>query len=140
MLRFIVFTIFVIILSSCSEKSKSNLEVFKAAEEGLGQSIGAMSSSNKVIYNAIDDKLNDVRTVERGLVWKPKALIIKNLSAGIITYIDSLAKALKEEAGLKIQNDKMVFHEDDIDAVERLFFVKNKGSELFSKLISLAKK
>ncbi|WP_462255389.1 hypothetical protein [Ferruginibacter sp.] len=134
MLRFIGAITFAFVFFSCSNKSDSILAVFKATEEGLTQSNFAIASANKEIYNAINDKLTDVSTVERGLIWQPKALLIKDISGSIKIYIDSLIKALKNEAGIKMENEKMVFHEDNIDAVKRLFIEKNKGSELFKKL------
>ncbi len=134
MKRFIAVFAFAFVSASCFNKSETDLAVFRATEEGLSQSNVAITSSNKEIYHTINDKLTDVSTAVRGLIWQPKALLIKDISEEIKIYIDSLVKALKEEGGVKMENGKIAFREDDLDAVERLFIKKNKGSELFKKL------
>jgi GldM N-terminal domain len=134
MLRSIIVVSFAFIFSSCSHKSDSTLAVFKATEEGFIQSNSVVSNSSFVIYKELDSKLTKPESARQASVWQPKAMLIKEKSAGIIRYLDSLIVELKKEAGLKLVNMREVYREDDLDAVSRLFISKNTGEELFEKL------
>jgi uncharacterized protein YlzI (FlbEa/FlbD family) len=134
MQRYIYLFAVALLLSSCSNKSQSILTAFKATEEGLIQSNETIASSSNLIYHVLDDRLSNPRTTAHAQIWQPKAMIVKEKSAEIINYIETLTKELKEEAGLKIKNGKEVFQEDNLDAVSRLFINKNKAEELHKKL------
>jgi GldM N-terminal domain len=134
MLRFIVVIIFAGVFSSCSNKSDSILAAFKATEEGLIKSNSAISNSSTVIYHALNKKLSEPESARQASVWQPKALLIKEKSGEIIKYLDSLIIELKKEAGIKLENGRETFREDNLDAVSRLFINKNAGGELYEKL------
>jgi hypothetical protein len=134
MLRIIVVLTFIAIFSSCSKKSNSILTVFKATEDGLIKSNETIASSSNVIYHALEEKLSKPESAQQASVWQPRAMLIKEKSAIIISYIETITKELKEEAGLKTKNGKEIFQEDNLDAVNRLFINKNKGEELYKKL------
>lgn len=134
MLRFIGAITFAFVFSSCSNKSDSILAVFKAAEEGLIQSNSAISNSSTVVYHALNKKLSEPESARQASVWQPKALLIKEKTAEIINYLDFLIIELKKEAGLRLENMREVYNEDDLDAVSRLFIKKNAGEELYEKL------
>ena len=134
MLRIIGIIIFAVVFSSCTNKADSILAVFKATEEGLIQSNSVISNSSNVIYKELNTKLTEPVSAGQASVWQPKAILIKGKSAGIIRYLDSLIVELKKEAGLKLENMKEVYREDDLDAVSRFFINKNTGDELYKKL------
>jgi hypothetical protein len=134
MLRFIVILTFAFVFSSCSNNSTNSLAVFRATEEGLQRSNEAITASSTTIYHALDDRLTNPRTVMHANIWQPKAMLIKQKSSEIINYIEALVKELKKEAGLKTENFKTIFKEDDLNAASRLFIDKNKGKELHEKL------
>ena len=115
MLRIIGIITFTVIFSSCTNKADSVLAVFKATEEGLIQSNSVISNSSNVIYHALDEKLLKPESNRQASIWQPKAILIKEKSAVIIKYLDSLIVALKKEAGLKLENMKEVYREDDLE-------------------------
>jgi len=134
MQRIITVIVFAIVYSSCANKSQSYLAVLKASEVGLNQSIATISASNKIIYNAIEDRAKNPVTAQFAAAWQPKAMLIKDICLSTINYIETLVKELKEAAGLKMENTREVYREDDKDAVSDLFISKGKGIELQEKL------
>ncbi|MGG9961025.1 hypothetical protein [Ferruginibacter sp. SUN106] len=128
--RCLAFVMLSFIFSSCSNKSHSDLEVFKRTAFGLLQSSVTVSSSSEQLYLALDDRRSNPSSAPYAAEWQPKAMRIKELSVGTINYIESLIKELKEQCGLKMENNREVFQEDNRDEVERLFIAKGKGTAL----------
>jgi len=96
MQKLIVSITFVIIFSSCAEKSKNDINVFRATEEGLQQSIKVITQSNEVIYHSLKDRLTDPRSSFSTSIWEPKAAMIKWYSDSIVTYIRQMKEELKD--------------------------------------------
>ncbi len=134
MVRIIAVVAFAFLFSSCSNKSDSLLAVLKATEEGFLNSNSVVSNSSTVIYHALDEKLLKPESAQQASVWQPKAMLIKENSAGIIRYLDSLIVELKKEAGLRLENMIEVYREDDLEAVSSFFLNKNTGDELYDRL------
>jgi len=86
----------------------------------------AITKSTRDIYNALDEKLKKPETAEKAHVWQPSAMVIKERSEGMVDYIEALIKKLKDNTTLKSENGKVVFNEDNIDAVSRLFIDEKK--------------
>ena len=103
-------------------------------EEGLVRSNSIISNSSVGIYKALESKLTRSESALQAAVWQPKAILVKEKNIAITNYLNSLVIELKKEAGLKLQNEREVYREDDLDAVSRLFINKNKGEELYKKL------
>lgn len=120
--------------SSCKDNSKSDLAVFRAADEGLRQSINTISISNNIIYKAFEDRLRDPFNSERTKIWYPKAMLVKTLSDSMIKYIGEVKSDIKNEAPDKT-GDKESFNQNDLNVAEHVFESHNKGKELFEKLI-----
>ncbi|MGF2413712.1 MAG: hypothetical protein ACQUYJ_15375, partial [Ferruginibacter sp.] len=121
MIRIVVMIALTFSLSSCSNKSDSILAVFKATDEGLIQSNSVISNSNTIIYHALDEKILKPQSAHQASVWQPKAILIKEKSAAIIRYLDSLIVVLKKVANLRLENMREVYNEEDVDAASRLF-------------------
>lgn len=134
MLRISAIICFVFLFSSCSNKSDSTLAIFKATEEGFLYSNSVFSNSSTIIYQAFDEKLLKPATAEQASVWQPKAMVIKEKSALMFRYLDSLIIELKKEAGLRLEDMTEVYNEDDVDVVNKFFNNKNTGDKLFEKL------
>ena len=134
MVRIIAVVAFAFLFSSCSNKSDSVLAVFKATEEGFLNSNSVVSNSSTVIYHALDEKLLKPESAQQASVWQPKAMLIKENSAGIIRYLDSLIVELKKGAGLRLENMREVYREDDLEVVSSFFLNKNTGDELYDRL------
>lgn len=134
MLRSIVVIVFAFIFSSCSNNSENTLAIFRATQESLQKSNEVITASSIIIYQALDDRLSDPRSATRAEIWQPKAKLIEEKTAAVINYIDTLINKLKEESGLKEENFKMVFNEEDKNASARLFLEKKKGIELYERL------
>jgi hypothetical protein len=139
MQRFVTVIISLIIFSSCSNTSESDLAFYKSMQAGLVQSANAISESNREIYLAIEGRAKDLKTAPYAQKWQPRALLIKGLSTNAIGFIDSLIRELKIKAGLRLENFgesfKETFREDDRDAVEHVFIKNNGGKELQSRLL-----
>lgn len=132
---FISLLAFIIFFSSCSDNSESTINVFRAIEEGLQQSIKTISQSNEVIYHSLDERLADPRNRERTMIWQPKAIQVKNLSDSIIKYIRELKEELKNEAGPDNPGDKGSSQEGNLTVTDHVFESHGRGKELFEKLL-----
>lgn len=133
---FISLLAIIIFFSSCSDNSgSSTLNVFRATEEGLQQSVKTISQSNEVIYHSLEDRLADPKSSNYAIIWQPKALVVKSLSDTIITYIRQLKEELKDEAGFSNPLDRTSFKEDKIPTVYHFFNEHDKGKELFNHLM-----
>jgi gliding motility-associated protein GldM len=135
MRQLIVFIAFIFIFSSCVDKSKNNITVFRATEEGLQQSIQTISISNEILYRSMKERLQDPQNMAYVMIWEPKAMEIKRISDSMIRYLEALKEELKNEAGPDKTGNKGSFKEDDIAAVNHLFNDHEKGKELFDRLI-----
>jgi len=134
MQRFIAVITSFIIFSSCTNKTESELIIFKAADEGLQSSNKAIFNASKVLYQALEQKFLRPETAVQASIWQPKALLIKEKSFEMTGYLDSLIIELKKEADLRMVDMKEVYNEGDLDAAGSLFTNKNTGEELFEKL------
>ena len=116
------------------------LNAFKTVDNSLQSATGIIDKKNADIFNSFKRKMEDPVTREKASVWFPRAQQAKKLADETYTYLENLKKELKEEAGLKKNEEgEEVFKEDDLDAPTRLFISappegKGKGQELFKKL------
>ncbi|MEO6253035.1 MAG: hypothetical protein ABIO79_07010 [Ferruginibacter sp.] len=135
MRQLIAFTAFVFIFSSCTDKSKNDITIFRATDEGLRQAIQTISKSNEIIYRSLKERLQDPQNMAFVMIWEPKAMEIKKISDSMTRYLEGLKEELKNEAGPDKTGNKGSFKEDDLGAVNHLFNDHEKGKELFDQLI-----
>ena len=132
---FLVCIIFLqLFFSSCADKIKTSLIVYKALDEGLVNSNNSIDQQSQVQLSSLEDRLSQPGTAEKAKVWYPKAMEIQKLSDDVYTYIEGLKAELKKEAGLKTHNGVESFKEGDKMAVMRLFEKKHKAQELYERL------
>jgi gliding motility-associated protein GldM len=114
------------------------LNAFKVVDTSLQTSSKNISAANNTLYSSLESKMNEAATKEKATYWNGKAQQAKTLSEGMMAYIDGLKKELKTEAGLKLEEGKEVFKEEDQEAATRLFgkgeHGKNRAEELEKKL------
>lgn len=132
--RYIVVIAFGVIFSACSQQSKSSLNIFITAQEGLDQSNSAIANSTSIIYHALYDRLYKPETARQASIWQPNAMVIKERSERMINYIELIIKKLKEEAGHNNEKNKIVFRYDDMEAVKQIFISEMIGDTLYEKL------
>ncbi|MFC4262497.1 gliding motility protein GldM [Ferruginibacter yonginensis] len=123
--------------------SSEILNAFKVVDKSLQTSNSNLTSANETLYKSLQAKVADPVTAEKATIWNGKAEQAKKLSADLSSYIESIKKQLKEEAGLKMVTNEQgqqeeQFKEDDLEAATRLFGNgpggKNLGVELENKL------
>ncbi len=116
------------------------LNAFKTVDHSLQSATGIIEKKNADIFASFKRKLEDPVTKEKASIWFPRADQAKKLADELYTYLENLKKELKQEAGLKKNEDgEEVYKEDDLDSPTRLFISappegKGKGKELFQKL------
>jgi gliding motility-associated protein GldM len=116
------------------------LNAFKTVDYSLQSATGIIEKKNADIFASFKRKLEDPVTKEKASIWFPRADQAKKLADELYTYLENLKKELKQEAGLKKNEDgEEVYKEDDLDSPTRLFISappegKGKGKELFQKL------
>jgi gliding motility-associated protein GldM len=116
------------------------LNAFKTVDHSLQSATGIIDKKNADIFNSFKRKMDDPVTREKASVWFPRAEQAKKLADELYTYLENLKKELKQEAGLKKNEEgEEVYKEDDLDSPTRLFISappegKGKGQELFKKL------
>lgn len=125
---------FIVLFCSCSNKSETNLSVYRAFASSLNNSNSFITGENIFLIKQIEKKLAEPSTAEKAKFWYPRALVVQQKSNVIIEYIDSLKRDLKKEAGLILLNDRESFREDDIKSVNILFNKKGKAEELKQRL------
>ena len=108
--------------NSCSGNDENSENIYRAGEDGLVQSEKFIESQNSYIYASLDQKMTDPVIHEKASQWLPKARKIKKLSDDMVTLINKLKTELKSEKDLR-------------DAVNRIFYVKGKGTDLFEKIV-----
>jgi gliding motility-associated protein GldM len=116
------------------------INAFRVVDESLKISNKNISSSNDRLYQALAEKMNKPESQEKAKIWEPNAMRAKQYSFEMTTYIDSLKKALKIGADLKMRwNDVKKDSEEDyrmdnLDASTRLFETKGEGKNLEARL------
>jgi gliding motility-associated protein GldM len=119
--------------------SSEILNAFKTVDKSLMTATGIAEKKNEEIFKSFDRKVNDPKTREKALIWQKKAQDAKVLADAAYNYVEELKKELKTESGLKIEEGKEMYKEDDLDASTRMFISnppegKGKGKELEQKL------
>lgn len=121
------------------------LNAFKTVDHSLESATGIIDKKNSDIFNSFKRKMDDPVTREKASFWFPRAEQAKKYADEMYNYLESLKKELKQEAGLKKNEEgEEVYKEDDLDAPTRLFISappegKGKGNELFQKLSDFKK-
>jgi gliding motility-associated protein GldM len=116
------------------------LNAFKTVDHSLQSATGIIEKKNADIFASFKRKLEDPVSREKASIWFPRAEQAKKLADELYTYLENLKKDLKQEAGLKKNEEgEEVYKEDDLDSPTRLFISappegKGKGQELFKKL------
>ena len=123
----------VLFFYSCSDKSKTNLSVYRALASSLNSSNTVITRQNLFYINELEKRLADQATKQEAANWLPKALIIQKNSNDMFDYIDSLKDELIQESSLP--DNKNIFREDDINAVSNLFDKEGKGEESKQRLL-----
>ena len=120
--------------------SNEVINAFKVVDKSLITSNQNISASNNTLYESLKDKLTNPESKEKAEIWEPKAMKARDLSANMMTYIDSLKLALKKGADLRMKYNPATkdsvedFREDNLDASTRLFETKGQGVILKDRL------
>lgn len=115
--------------------SNEVINAFKVVNGSLMTSNSSITASNNTLYKSLEEKLTEPQSKEKAAIWEPKAMKAKQLSADMMTYIDSLKLALKKAADLRIKPDGSEdYREDNLDASTRLFETHKEGEKLKARL------
>src|SRR5664279_4351910 len=120
--------------------SNEVINAFKVVNTSLKTSNENIAISNNSLYTALSEKLNKQESTEKAHIWQPRAMLAKQYSDNMMTYIDSLQKALKISADLRMKWDDVSkdsvedYRADNLDASTRLFETKGEGIKLKERL------
>jgi hypothetical protein len=117
-----------LLLASCADKIKTDLIAYEALEEGLTNSNILINNGTMTALKELDNKLSDPATTERAKHWMPRAQQVAAFSREMMSYIEGLKSALREEGSGKS------FRKGDKTSVMRVFEKKEKGVELYQHL------
>jgi len=98
---------FFLILASCH--SNPNSAQLKEIDNGLRLSIYSIVGQNAAVYVSLQQKLADPATRSFSNRWSPFALKVQMLSAGAISYIDSLHAKMSTSGWLSKEDEKSLF-------------------------------
>lgn len=116
--------------------SSEILNAFKTIDKSF-------SDSNKGLASRSQQKINDFDAPsivkefgDKVVIWKPKAVKVKEVSEALFKEIEGLKADLRKESGQKEPNGP--FKEDDLEAATRMFLNgkvgQTKGDQLFATL------
>jgi hypothetical protein len=126
LVTFIFFSM--LFMASCADKIKTDLIAYEALDEGLTNSNILINNSTMTALKELDNKLSDPATIEKAKYWMPRAQQVVALSREMMSYIEGLKAALREEGSGKS------FRKGDKTSVMRVFEKKKKGAELYQHL------
>lgn len=129
-----IFCLFAFILFACSGKKDNSLVTFNSLNEGLVNSNNIITTENELIYYSFMSKLEDPASHDKAILWQPKIMVVRKISADMIAYIEIVKHDLKVAAGLKIQDGPEVFDEDNSTVVPELFETNGNAKKLYENL------
>lgn len=100
--------------------SSEILNAFKTVDRSLMTATEIVERKNADVFKSFQRKLDDPKTKEKAALWMPKAQKAKALSDEMYNYLEALKLELKKESGLKTEDGKEYYKEDDLDAPTRL--------------------
>lgn len=74
--------------------SNEVINAFKVVNTSLMTSNANITTSNNTLYKSLEEKLSKPESHDKAVIWEPKAMKAKQLSADITTYIDNLKNDL----------------------------------------------
>ncbi len=118
--------------------SSEILHAFKVVDNSLLNSNGVINGANATISSSLAEQEKDPSKAEKVKIWRPRAEAAISLAAKMVASIDNYKKELKEASGLKMEDGKEEYKEDDLDAPTRLFGSaegeKGYGKKLYGEL------
>lgn len=124
-----VFSIALILFSSCSDKKKRDTDVLHALKENLKESNAVINYSTTTNMKALYDKSVDFCTKERAKIWLPKAELVIDNSKKLYDHIENIRSrkefdnTILEDLILKLQSYKQIILSADSSIMEE--FVNN---------------
>src|SRR5882757_8540814 len=115
------------------------LEAFKTVDKSIQTSNKAIDGKNAVIFAAFKDEASNPQTAAKAAIWSPKADKVHQLALGMSTYVNGLKQTLKNRSGLKVEDGKEDFKEDDLDGPTKLFTEEDEGVKLYDKMTDFKK-
>ena len=112
--------------------SSEILNAFKTVNRSLMNANGIIDAKNKSVFASFEAKLNDSKTHDKALIWKPKAELAGKLGDDMTTYLEGLKVELMKAAGQTTPGGP--FKEDNLDAATHLFLTMPTGQQLFERL------
>ena len=106
--------------------SNEVISAFKVVNTSLKNSNDNIKISNDKLYATLAEKLTKDESKQKAQIWAPRAMTAKQLSDNMMTYIDSLQKALKISADLRMKWDDVNkdsvedYRADNLDASTRM--------------------
>ena len=90
------FVISSLVLISCTNHSKQDVEVIKALNESIESSNRFLAASIAEALISLNSKLNDPCTSERAKVWSSKANKIQELSKDLFDHLENIKQKIKD--------------------------------------------
>jgi gliding motility-associated protein GldM len=120
--------------------SNEVINAFKVVNTSLQNSNDNIKISNDKLYTTLAEKLTKKESMDKANIWAPRAMHAKQLSSSMMIYIDSLQKALKIAADLRMKWDDVGkdsvedYRADNLDASTRMFETRGEGVKLQARL------
>lgn len=134
MLKILYSAALLMVLSSCANDSKNDLQVFRLTEESLDRSNQSISTATRMMLKSFESKINDPQTAAQAMAWQPKATKVSAAASTALGFIADLRKELKDATGYKKNTTGDVFQDDNLEGVNKVLIKNNKGEELYRKL------
>ncbi|MGC4035112.1 MAG: hypothetical protein QM764_04060 [Chitinophagaceae bacterium] len=124
----------VICLSCSNNNNKENLAAFQSLDEMLTFSNSVIASSNKSIYEALEQKTFYSAYSRMPGYYYDKAKDIRTMTKNTIAYIESIKRWLKRQAGFDSSNPATSEALNNVSIVNDLFVQQGRGKELYKTL------
>ncbi|QES90665.1 type IX secretion system motor protein PorM/GldM [Rhizosphaericola mali] len=114
--------------------SSEVLTAFRTVNQSLENSNALIDDKDNTIFKSLAEKLKDPKTIQLAQVWAPKADKARELSEGIITYINGISNQVKTASGFDPAKGEESFDESNLDAPTRILVDQKEGDKLYQKL------
>jgi hypothetical protein len=120
----------ILAFTSCSDKSKTDLNIIKALDESIIYCNTSLVASTEGVLASLSEKLNNAGTHEKAKTWYPKAQKVYALSEDAYNNLEKIKTELLKERVKKPDDVKKIFDQRGIQIYDSLMNFRKRLLEV----------